>query len=155
MAEILTKEIFNAILAHSSQPKVYREDKIGNRLEVYRDGRVHIVLAREKGRVRKIGYISADTYYTKRVEKHYHQSSKSFGINYLILKETALFNWVCITYQGNHYRIPKDTVTQLGRVLYFKECPNGESFEVQIFFPLAIMRNYKIEFETERKFEDD
>jgi hypothetical protein len=45
------------------------------------------------------------------------------------------------------YKIPKMTILNLGKIMYFKNSKDGNSFELQIFLPLPIILKYKIGLE--------
>jgi hypothetical protein len=132
-------------------------DKIGNILSKWSDGSITLKLASENGRIRNLGYIDGDTYYTNRKFSHLHYKTKSYGFNYMVLKNGVSFNWVLLTLEdGNSYRIPKNTILEFGKVMYFKTTEGGDSFEVQIFLPTSIIYMYNTkkngEANTEIKF---
>jgi hypothetical protein len=146
--DILTKEAFEQF-KNKGETALAVKDKVGNGLYVYMNGKVLLNIASEGKRIRDIGYIKDDSLFINRKETHIYRMNKSFGFNYNLLKYTELFNFVKINYEGTMYKIPKMTILNLGKIMYFKNASNGNSFELQIFLPLPIIFKYKIAFESE------
>jgi hypothetical protein len=146
--DILTKEAFEQF-KNKGETALAVKDKVGNGLYVYMNGKVLLNIASEGKRIRDIGYIKDDSLFINRKETHIYRMNKSFGFNYNLLKYTELFNFVKINYEGTIYKIPKMTILNLGKIMYFKNASNGNSFELQIFLPLPIIFKYKIYFEGE------
>lgn len=146
--DILTKEAFEQF-KNKGETALAVKDKVGNGLYVYMNGKVLLNIASEGKRIRDIGYIKDDSLFINRKETHIYRMNKSFGFNYNLLKYTELFNFVKINYEGTMYKIPKMTILNLGKIMYFKNASNGNSFELQIFLPLPIIFKYKIGFESE------
>jgi hypothetical protein len=120
-------------------------DKEGNILSKWSDGSITLRLASEGGRVRQLGYVEGDTFYTSRKFSHLHKLTKSYGFNYLVIKKGVSFQYVMLTLEDdNSYKIPKDVILNMGRVMYFKTTDTGESFELQIFLPTNIIYQYKV-----------
>jgi hypothetical protein len=119
-------------------------DKSHNALLIHFDGKVELEIHTEKG-VRNIGTINDKTLFVDRdSEKHLHRKSNAYGFNYYLLKNTDFFKWVLIKEDGqNIYVIPKETIIEFGQVMYFKNSSDGNSFEVQIFLNLDIIKTYK------------
>jgi len=146
MNDILTKEDMSAY-RNNGYTAVAKSDAVGNVLTVSLKGKVSLKIASERNRVRDIGVIMQGCFFISREGRHIHRLTKSFGFNYFILKNTQLFDFVAINYEGKLYRIPKDTILNLGKVMNFKNSKDGNSFELQIFLPINIISLYKIELE--------
>lgn len=118
-------------------------DKLSNALLIHFDGRVELEIATEKS-TRNVGIIKDKTLFVERSsDKHVHRKSNSYGFNYYLLKNVKYFDWVAINEDGvNFYVIPKQTIIDLGNVMYFKNSQDGNSFEVQIFLYRNIIKNY-------------
>ena len=144
--DILTKEAFEDF-KNKGETALAVKDKVGNGLYVYMNGKVLLNIASEGKRIRDIGLIKDDSLYINRKETHIYRMNKSFGFNYNLLKYTELFNFVKINYEGTMYKIPKMTILNLGKIMYFKNSKDGNSFELQIFLPLPIIIKYKIGLE--------
>lgn len=144
--DILTKEAFEQY-KNKGETALAVKDKVGNGLYVYMNGKVLLNIVSEGKRIRDIGYIKDDSLFINRKETHIYRMNKSFGFNYNLLKYTELFNFVKINYEGTMYKIPKMTILNLGKIMYFKNASNGNSFELQIFLPLPIILKYKIVLE--------
>lgn len=145
--DILTKEAFEEF-KNKGETALAVKDKVGNGLYVYMNGKVLLNIASEGKRIRDIGYIKDDSLFINRKETHIYRMNKSFGFNYNLLKYTELFNFVKINYEGTMYKIPKMTILNLGKIMYFKNSKDGNSFELQIFLPLPIILKYKIGLES-------
>jgi hypothetical protein len=131
----------------SKAPKeiiVAKRDDFGNTLIKYSDGSIALKLVTENGRERNLGLIIDDSFHTYRKFSHIHHKSKSYGFNWAILNKSK-FEWVVLELEdGNSYKIPKQTILKIGKVLRFKNTEEGDSFELQIFLPIAIIETYKI-----------
>lgn len=119
-------------------------DPIGNALICYKDGKVTIRVATE-GRDRRIGVIKDKMLFVDRdSSKHLHRKSNSYGFNYNVLKLSKSFDSVAINEDDDVlYVVPKETILSMGRVMYFKNSEDGNSFEVQIFLNRDIIKTYK------------
>ena len=144
--DILTKEAFEDF-KNKGETALAVKDKVGNGLYVYMNGKVLLNIASEGKRIRDIGLIKDDSLFINRKKTHIYRMNKSFGFNYNLLKYTELFNFVKINYEGTMYKIPKMTILNLGKIMYFKNSKDGNSFELQIFLPLPIILKYKIGLE--------
>jgi hypothetical protein len=59
------------------------------------------------------------------------------------LKLAKSFDKVAINEDDERlFVVPKDVIMSLGRVMYFKNSEDGNSFEVQIFLNRDIIKNY-------------
>lgn len=119
-------------------------DAIGNSLICYHDGKVTLSIATE-GRTRKLGVIKEKMLFVDRnSEKHLHRKSNSYGFNYYLLKLAKSFESVAINEDDDVlYVVPKETILSMGKVMYFKNSEDGNSFEVQIFLNRDIIKTYK------------
>lgn len=119
-------------------------DKLSNALMIHFDGKVELEIATEKS-TRNVGTIKDKTLYVERTrEKHLHRKSNSYGFNYYLLKNTKIFDSVTLLEDGETYfRIPKEKIIEFGRVMYFKNSQDGNSFEVQIFLSRDIIKLYQ------------
>lgn len=119
-------------------------DKSNNALLIHFDGKVELEIATERAN-RSLGMIKDKTLFVERQsEKHLHRKSNSYGFNYYLLKSTKLFDWVAVREDDtNFYLIPKDKITDLGRIMYFKNSQDGNSFEIQIFLNRDILKLYQ------------
>lgn len=119
-------------------------DSIGNALICYHDGNITLTLATD-GRTRKLGVIKDKMLFVYRdSSKHLHRKSNSYGFNYYILKKSKSFDSVAIKEDDDIlYVVPKETILTMGKVMYFKNSEDGNSFEVQIFLNRDIIKTYK------------
>jgi hypothetical protein len=119
-------------------------DNMANALICYHDGNVTLTLASE-GRTRKLGVIKDKMLFVDRdSSKHLHRKSNSYGFNYFILKKSKSFDSIAINEDDSAlYIVPKDIVLNMGKVMYFKNSEDGNSFEVQIFLNRDIIKTYK------------
>jgi hypothetical protein len=88
--------------------------------------------------------VVSDTFFTERKFSHLHYKTKGYGFNWWLLNRSS-FNWIMLQLEdGTSYKLPKQTILSFGTVLYFKNASDGNSFELQIFLPFDIIKNYKI-----------
>lgn len=135
---------FIAKLKDDKDANVVLLDKHGNALVKYNDGRVVLYIASED-RVRKVGVIADKCLYVERTySKHLHRKSNSYGFNYELLKRSGSFDKIVLSEDDTAtYAIPKSTILSLGKVMFFKNSADGNSFEVQIFLNRDIIILYK------------
>ena len=119
-------------------------DPIGNALVCYKDGKVMLTISTES-RDRKIGFIKDKMLFVDRsYDKHLHRKSNSYGFNYNLLKLAKSFDKVAINEDDERlFVVPKDIIMNFGKVMYFKNSEDGNSFEVQIFLNRDIIKTYK------------
>jgi len=147
MANILTKKMMHEYDKDGNEA-IVMVDSIGNQLSFEFGGKVSLKINTEGGRKRKIGFIKNDTLHVNREDEHVFHKTNSFGFNYNLLVMTEIFSYVSIVYNGLFYRIPKKSIVDYGRIMNFKKSSDGNSFELQIFLPLEIIKNYKIDIEN-------
>jgi hypothetical protein len=118
-------------------------DKTGNALICYKDGKVTLSLLTEK-RDRNIGFIKDKMLFVDRsYDKHLHRKSNSYGFNYHLLKLSKSFDYVAINEDDERlFVVPKHAILDYGKVMFFKNSEDGNSFEVQIFLNRDIIKNY-------------
>lgn len=131
-------------LKNDNSIRVAIVDSTHNALICYKDGRVSIKLNTEK-RERKIGVIHDEMLFVERsIEKHLLRKTNSYGFNYNLLKKSKSFKWVSINEDDcNTYIVPVEVILNMGKVMYFKNSEDGNSFEVQIFLNRDIIKTYK------------
>lgn len=132
-------------LKRDSTIRVAIVDPTYNALIFYKDGRVTIKLQTEK-RERKVGLIKDETLFVDRsYDKHLLRKANAYGFNYNLLKSKHKnFNFVCINEDDcATYIVPVETILNTGRVMFFKNSEDGNSFEVQIFLNRDIIKTYK------------
>jgi len=119
-------------------------DNNSNCLLYFQDGKVGLWLETER-RDRNLGIIKEKTLFVKRdSERHLHRKSNSYGFNYNLLKMSKSFDKIVLTEDNeNMYVMPKDIILNMGKVMYFKNSEDGNSFEVQIFLNRDIIKTYK------------
>jgi len=119
-------------------------DPTHNALICYKDGRVSIKINTEN-RERKIGVIHGEMLFVDRsIEKHLLRKTNSYGFNYNLLKKAKSFKWVCINEDDcETYIVPVKTILDMGKVMFFKNSEDGNSFEVQIFLNRDIIKTFK------------
>jgi len=119
-------------------------DNNSNCLLYFQDGKVGLWLETEQ-RDRHLGIIKEKTLFVKRdSERHLHRKSNSYGFNYNLLKMSKSFDKIVLTEDNeNMYVMPKDIILNMGKVMYFKNSEDGNSFEVQIFLNRDIIKTYK------------
>lgn len=147
MANILTRKMMHDFDRDGNEA-IVMVDKIGNQLAFEFGGKVSLKIRTEGNRKRNIGFIKNDTLHVNREAEHVFLKTNSFGFNYNLLVMTDIFSHVSIVYNGKFYRIPKKSIVDYGKVMNFKESTDGNSFELQIFLPLQIIMNYKIDIEN-------
>jgi hypothetical protein len=110
----------------------------------YKDGRVSIKINTEN-RERKIGVIQDEMLFVDRsIEKHLLRKTNSYGFNYNLLKKAKSFKWVSINEDDcTTYVVPVQTILDMGKVMFFKNSEDGNSFEVQIFLNRDIIKTFK------------
>ena len=130
-----------------------KEDKFNNKIffTIFFDekkekisGNLHLNLIKEN-RNRFIGtyHYSEKTLYVKRNStKHLFRKSKSYGFNWNIIASNDLeIAYLHLTVDDStNYLIPRSFLNTYGSFLTFKE----QGFEVQKFFPVALLKPYLI-----------
>ena len=131
-------------IRHNKDIEMVIIDNIHNALLIYFDGKVELEIKTEKT-PRNLGAIRNDTLFVDRnSSKHLHRKSNSYGFNYYLIKNNKYFKWVQINEDDmNTYLLPKETIMEFGKVMNFKNSSDGNSFEVQIFLNLDIIKTYK------------
>lgn len=147
MANILTKKMMSEYNKDGNEA-IIMVDSIGNQLAFEFGGKVSLKIITEGGRKRNIGFVKNETLHVNREEEHVFHKTNSFGFNYNLLVLTDIFTYVSIVYNGLFYRIPKQSIVDYGKVMNFKKSTDGNSFELQIFLPIEIIKNYKIDIEN-------
>jgi hypothetical protein len=72
-----------------------------------------------------------------------HRKSNSYGFNYHLLKLSKSFDYVAINEDDERlFVVPKHAILDYGKVMFFKNSEDGNSFEVQIFLNRDIIKNY-------------
>jgi hypothetical protein len=131
-------------IANNKDIKMAIIDNSSNALLIYFDGKVELEIATEKS-PRNLGTIKEKTLYVERNrEKHLHRKSNSYGFNYYLLNNVKVFDSVALLEDGQtYYNIPKEKIIEFGKVMYFKNSQDGNSFEVQIFLSRDIIKLYQ------------
>ena len=140
---MLTRKLFNLVISKGYIGYVI-PDKLGNQLIFHKNGGVGIKIKTEKGRERTVGSIFDNGFFCKRENDHIHYKSNSLGFNFHLLIETELFDYVMLSFQGSIYQIPKQVIIENGKCLNFKDTPDGDDFELQIFFPISMLEEYLV-----------
>lgn len=130
-------------LKADSNVKMAIIDPSANALICYKDGRISIKLNKEKYE-RKVGVIKNEMLFVDRIlEKHLLKKANSYGFNYNLLKKAKSFNSVCINENNcTTYIVPNQVILDYGKVMNFKNCQDGNSFELQIFLNRDIIKKY-------------
>ena len=118
------------------------KDENANVMTKYVDGSVTLKIYTENGRERKLGLIKDNTFYTERKEEHRHIKSDSYGFNWYLMKKSSFTNVMLSLDDGCYYKIPKEVIITRGKVMNFKNSSDGNSFELQIFLPVSIIKEY-------------
>jgi len=122
-------------------------DEKGNLLVLKNNGKRVIVSLRligEGNRCRKVGIINLKQ---KRIEirrnraKHLFRKGDSYGVNYKLINDSTLFDFVSITDEFSRWVVPKQFIIDNGKILNFSNA--GVGFEVQTFISLAQMEPFK------------
>jgi hypothetical protein len=105
----------------------------------------HLKLASEN-RLRLLGDldIQKKTFYCKRKsEKHLHYKSNSYGFNWEIINEPALYiKKIALRIDDESlYIFPKSLINTYGTFLNFKQ----QGFELQRFIRMDLIKQYKVE----------
>ena len=88
-----------------------------------------------KGRERNIGQVDKlerILYISRTRSKHLLQKANSYGFSYRVISESGHFDVVRLTDEHGTYLIPKKTILEKGKFLWFKE----QGFERQIFLDI-------------------
>lgn len=147
MSTILTRDIMNRF-DKDGNTAVVMCDSIGNAVSIEFGGRITLKIVSEGNRTRNLGYIKDDSLHVTRDDEHIFRKLNAFGFNFNLLKRTDIFSSVTVIYRGLFYRIPKKTIIDFGKVMNFKNSSDGNSFELQIFVPIDIIKHYKIDIEN-------
>lgn len=127
------------------------DDSSGNRLfmRVFFDefkkpqnANIHLKLVGEKA-PRLIGnfdFLTRTLYCKRKMSKHFHRKTKSFGFNWTILSDAFLDvqNIHMIVDDEEHYLFRKDVIKDYGTYLNFKQ----QGFELQRFMSFDIIKRY-------------
>lgn len=118
-----------------------KQDDEGNELVVEK-GKVKLRLASENF-ARNLGTIVGSTLHVERDSfRHLHHKSNSYGFNYNLLKLPLFRNVVVKVNGSDFYKVPKETIIEKGKIMFFKKTKAG-SFEVQIFFNRNDLERFK------------
>ena len=120
--------------------------KEGERIEVdEKDGYLYLTLYLKNSKGgRLIGRVRlADRVFevTRNREKHLMKKARAYGFNEYVLRVAKKFDTVELTDEYGTYRIPRQLILNMGSYLHFKD----EGFERQLFMPLYIINNHKID----------
>lgn len=123
-----------------------RHDEKGNALICYRTGNFIDIYLQIKKERRHIGsiYVNERVFETKRkLSKHLHRKSHSYGFNHQLLDKAKLFDHVRLMEdRGNRiiieYLIPRQIILDEGKYLFFLQ----QGFEKQIFLPLERIKQF-------------
>lgn len=130
--------------------KIFKEvDNQGNSIIIrafinergeYNFANVHLKLSSENRNrlLGKLDFTNRTLYVSRKMSKHYHRKSQSFGFNWkLIIDPYLAINKVHITVDDTqHYEIPSSIIREYGSFLNFKH----QGFELQRFVKLSIIK---------------
>ena len=92
-------------------------------------------------RKRDLGYIDKKTrtlHVKRNRDRHLHYKANAYGFNYLLIANASLFDTVVICDDFGRYRVPRKSIIEEGRFLYFL----ARGFEKQIFYPIDKLKPY-------------
>jgi hypothetical protein len=120
--------------------------KEGHRFEAdEKDGFLYITLHLKGSRTgRNIGRVRlADRVLevVRNRDKHLLRKAKSYGFNEYVMRTAKTFDNIELQDDYGTYVIPRQLILNMGSYLHFKE----EGFERQLFVPLYIITNHKVE----------
>ena len=120
--------------------------KEGHRFEAdEKDGYLYITLhLRNARKGRAIGRVRlADRVLEmeRKREKHLMRKGNAYGFNEYVLRQAKTFDKIELKDDYGTYLFSRQLVIDMGRYLHFKE----EGFEKQLFLPLHIIMNHKIQ----------
>jgi hypothetical protein len=141
---MLTQRVFDEIMSDPQYIGYIIPDKGNNQLILHKNGDVGLKIKTENGRERKLGSLLGGALYTYRKSKHIHDASNSIGFNYHLLKDVAFIEKVMLQLENSYYDIPKKKILEEGKCLNFKKASDGNDFELQVFFPLELLKNYEL-----------
>jgi hypothetical protein len=85
----------------------------------------------------------------RKIGKHLHYMTNSYGFNDYILREQTTFDWVRLSDDlGNHWKIPVSYILEKGTYLKFKQ----QGFELQRFVSLENLEQFRVKAEENRRF---
>jgi hypothetical protein len=114
-------------------------DKFGNSIIV--SGNVISLQLKSESRQREIGIINTKEKYfaVNRIrEKHLFRKNNSYGFNHYILANAKKFDSIMLSDDFGTWLIPIKLILEKGSFLHF----NKDGFELQIFLPLDVIKEY-------------
>jgi len=114
-------------------------DKFGNELYV-ENGKVFLRL-KESKRVRFLGYIKGDTFYTFRKRMHRFECMDAIGFNWHLMKYGKFRNVEIELETGDVMHITREHILEHGSTKMFK----SQGYELQIFVPITVFNQTKSE----------
>ncbi len=138
-----------AVVSKEDHPKRKEEplaamvDKYGNAITRWNGGTYTLYLVSEK-RKRIIGVLNDSIMYMERKAEHYHRKYGGYGFNYWLLVRSTVFEYVIMTCPDGRFKIPRQTIISMGKVFEFKYSGDGNSFEIQIFLKMSIIKPFKL-----------
>jgi hypothetical protein len=121
-------------------------DANGNKIIIdhYQDVATIKLKLRAEGRQRNVGTLDIPNrrlYVKREKDKHLFLKMNAYGLNHHILKEAKLFDTILLNDDENSWAIPREYILQHGKFLNFS---NHGGFELQIFIPLDIIKQFKV-----------
>lgn len=120
--------------------------KEGHRFEAdEKDGFLYITLylhgARKGRNIGRVRLADRVLEITRNREKHLMKKGKAYGFNEYVMRTAKTFDKIELQDDYGTYLFPRQLILDMGSYLHFKE----EGFERQLFLPLYIITNHKIE----------
>jgi hypothetical protein len=121
-----------------NQPTII-PDKFDNSIII--SGNIISLKLKSEARTREIGVINPQERYfaVNRIrEKHLFRKNNSYGFNHYILANAKKFDSIMLSDDFGTWLIPIKLILEKGSFLHF----NKDGFELQIFLPLDVIKEY-------------
>jgi len=106
-------------------------DKYGN--ELWCDNQRVYLRLKDSNRIRCLGAVDGDSFYTQRKDLHTMRNLHDVGFNYALMKRGKFKNVVVEFSDGTVLRTTREKILEEGECRHFK----SEGYELQIFLPLS------------------
>lgn len=128
------------------------DDEGGNKLRVQQNDKLTVLTLLLKGdKPRKIGTVTKSTrtiQMKRRKDIHLFRKGNAYGFCYYVLNNQTSIDYVSLSDELNHWKVPVKFILDNGKFLFFKE----QGFEKQIFLSLEQLEQHKIKPKENSRF---